>query len=263
MKFAFSVLSLFFSFLLFGQNYPDYKVTYKLNYKLNVDLDAYNVEYFDLITKSTGSVFLSQSKFYHDSINNSSLSKSQKTLQHKKVPRGNFQSIVGVSSKGVTTKDIVGLTNYVIYEDEFPSYQFTNEEKLINGFNCKLVKANYSGRTWNLWYTEEIPLTAGPYKFHGLPGLVIYAADNEEHYIYSLYKYKPIEKTPSIVSDFYLIGSDFEEISLTEYIEIRLKAMSSWSGFLSATGVEIANDDPQEIRNISSKMRKKTNFIEL
>lgn len=46
---------------------------------------------------------------------------------------------------------------------------------MILGYTCKYATINYRGRHWKVWYTEEIPLSYGPWKLHGLPGLIMRA----------------------------------------------------------------------------------------
>lgn len=40
----------------------------------------------------------------------------------------------------------------------------------------------YAGRNWTAWYTEDIPIQFGSYKFNGLPGLILEIYDDKEHY---------------------------------------------------------------------------------
>ena len=42
----------------------------------------------------------------------------------------------------------------------------------------------FRGREWTVFYTEDIPLMDGPWKFHGLPGLIMKASDENGHYTF-------------------------------------------------------------------------------
>lgn len=52
------------------------------------------------------------------------------------------------------------------------------------GYQCRLAKTRYKGRTWSAWYAEDIPLDAGPWKLGGLPGLILRAYDADSFYVF-------------------------------------------------------------------------------
>ena len=55
------------------------------------------------------------------------------------------------------------------------------EETLkIGRFVCKKAIGDFRGRRYIAWFTEEIPLPYGPFKLHGLPGLILEAVDTEK-----------------------------------------------------------------------------------
>lgn len=45
----------------------------------------------------------------------------------------------------------------------------------ILGYDCLMAEAYYHGRHWRAWFAPEIPLSYGPWKLHGLPGLILKA----------------------------------------------------------------------------------------
>ena len=40
------------------------------------------------------------------------------------------------------------------------------------------------------WFTSEIPISEGPWKFHGLPGLIVKLHDTKRHYEFELVSFK-------------------------------------------------------------------------
>ncbi len=68
------------------------------------------------------------------------------------------------------------------FEDSVPniSWKLVDEEKEINGYKVKKATTNLFGRKWDAWYTEEIPISYGPYKFYGLPGLILNIKDSQD-----------------------------------------------------------------------------------
>lgn len=65
-------------------------------------------------------------------------------------------------------------------------WQLVDGEKDILGFNCKKAQCEFRGRSYVVWYTPEIPSQSGPWKFSGLPGLILEANDSKDiHNYYS------------------------------------------------------------------------------
>lgn len=47
--------------------------------------------------------------------------------------------------------------------------------KNILGYECFMAKTDYHGRKWTVWFSPEIPIHDGPWKLHGLPGMILNA----------------------------------------------------------------------------------------
>ncbi len=65
-------------------------------------------------------------------------------------------------------------------------WNLTADTLTIEGYLCYKATASFGGRNWEVWYTEEIPVIYGPWKFFGLPGLTIRANDSEHIHNFSL-----------------------------------------------------------------------------
>jgi len=68
-----------------------------------------------------------------------------------------------------------------------------NEKKTIENYNCQRAVLTFRGRKYEAWFTIEIPISLGPFKFHGLPGLILEINDEKMHY---RYKCIGVEKLP-------------------------------------------------------------------
>lgn len=68
---------------------------------------------------------------------------------------------------------------YYIYEDDATmKWQLVHEFKEISGFQCQKASTKFRGRNYEAWFTSEIPLSFGPWKFNGLPGLILEVYDH-------------------------------------------------------------------------------------
>lgn len=57
-------------------------------------------------------------------------------------------------------------------------WSLNGKEKKVDSFLCKQATCFFRGRTYTAWYTPEIPVNNGPWKFGGLPGLILEIADS-------------------------------------------------------------------------------------
>lgn len=79
-------------------------------------------------------------------------------------------------------------TMYVV-EQEQPIVEWElvpESDTLIATHRCQMARGSYGGREWRAWYTMEIPINDGPYKFSGLPGLIVRVADADNEHIFQL-----------------------------------------------------------------------------
>ena len=65
-----------------------------------------------------------------------------------------------------------------------PEWVLSDEEKDVEGYLCHKATAQYLGRDWTVWYTEEIPLNIGPWLLWGTPGLIVEARDSDNLFIF-------------------------------------------------------------------------------
>lgn len=70
-------------------------------------------------------------------------------------------------------------------------WELEDGDTIISNMHCNKACLELHGRRWTAWYTLEIPISDGPWKLCGLPGLIIQA--EEESGIFS-FKLNGIEK---------------------------------------------------------------------
>ena len=74
------------------------------------------------------------------------------------------------------------------YEEDFPQFewQLSADTITIQDYVCQKAEADFRGRRWTVWFTPEIPIDGGLWKFNGLPGLILRAYDASEHFYFEL-----------------------------------------------------------------------------
>lgn len=73
-------------------------------------------------------------------------------------------------------------SDFFTFEGDFPNWK-TNyiDEKQILGYKCNKATTIFNKRLYTAWYTKEIPISEGPYRFKGLPGLILEIEDTNEY----------------------------------------------------------------------------------
>ena len=60
------------------------------------------------------------------------------------------------------------------------AWTLTEDTMTVSGYLCQQATATFRGVEWRVWYTEEIPSSAEPWRLRGLPGLIV-KAENDAH----------------------------------------------------------------------------------
>ena len=68
--------------------------------------------------------------------------------------------------------------DFYVYTDRapLPAWTLTADTATVCGYLGRKATARFRGRQWEAWYTEELPVDAGPWKLCGLPGLILRAS---------------------------------------------------------------------------------------
>jgi GLPGLI family protein len=91
------------------------------------------------------------------------------------------------AQKTTVVYDRIGATKYHYIEPSSTfEWKIGSETQVIAGYHCQLAETRYGGRTWQAWFTKEIPVSDGPYKFSGLPGLIVKIQDTRKQYSFEL-----------------------------------------------------------------------------
>ncbi len=87
--------------------------------------------------------------------------------------------------KKIVFTDFVPFDSF-LYEEDLNTIKWViiNEKKKFLGYNIQKAVTNYGGRNWVAWFTPDIPINEGPYKFYGLPGLILEIRDSKNHFVF-------------------------------------------------------------------------------
>lgn len=133
-----------------------------------------------------------------------------------------------------------GRAYYVEPMDDI-NWVVTDSTKNILGYNCIKGEAEYHGRHWTAWFAPDIPVQDGPWKLHGLPGLILAASESCGHHSFEA---TGIQTANTRIAPVYK-PSDYDEYSRLELLRTQRKALTNSSATIKAqTGIDVGRDEP-------------------
>jgi len=267
-----SILLIFFSFSLFHSQ-TDKKdpliadFTYLMKGKIYKSTPNYtHEELFSLQVTKDQAFFISEKSLKFDSIFQSEFQKAIRggttgiNFRGKSFPKSKFKYAIIQSNKNIQFFENVGMTLLSYTEPMIYNWKLINESKIINSFNCKKAELSYKGRNWTAWYSTEIPLSYGPYKFSGLPGLIIKISDQSGDYDFELVKSvssnKLQGKFPTINKRRY---EGAKETTAAGLQKAKKNFNENLIGSLSNSETTIVSDSAENLRNIQKQKQRDLN----
>ena len=92
-----------------------------------------------------------------------------------------------------------GLDKIRVDDDRKMNWKILQKRQNILGYEAQEALLNFAGRKWTAWFTTDIPVQDGPYKFHGLPGLILKIEDDKKSHVYELAGIKILPEIYSIL----------------------------------------------------------------
>lgn len=70
------------------------------------------------------------------------------------------------------------------YEEDLPEmdWKIQDETDTLLGYMVQKAVCSFRGRDYTAWFAPQLPMQAGPWKFSGLPGLILKVEDSRGHY---------------------------------------------------------------------------------
>jgi GLPGLI family protein len=78
------------------------------------------------------------------------------------------------------------LEDNFIYEEDLPVFDWKifDDKQEILSYQCQKATTSFRGRDYVAWFAPDIPVPNGPWKFGGLPGLILKLSDSENNFVY-------------------------------------------------------------------------------
>lgn len=131
------------------------------------------------------------------------------------------------------------------------------KDTAILGYQCKKANTSFAGRNYTAWFTTEIPISEGPYKFRGLPGLILKISDSEKQHVFTIIA---IEK-PKFIQPIVFQDTKTTGIAPSEYVKALNANNARLLGEVQSNGKYIFNNEESKAKSIQ-KLKSRNNFIE-
>ncbi len=173
------------------------ELRYTLKFKKNYKQIEYNID--DRIVQVGSHIIKDYSKiiFYFDSLTTENDRRGKNSPGNQNVVYS-YELFNDLNQRNSCTKYRMPLNGGTIcYTAKLPLLKWTlvpDSTREILGYACNKATTSFAGREYVAWYTVDIPLPYGPYKFYGLPGLVMEVEDLTKLYIWELKGIQNLER---------------------------------------------------------------------
>jgi GLPGLI family protein len=112
-------------------------------------------------------------------------------------------------------------TKYFVHDEvEKPVWKIDETKtKRILGYNCIKAKTNFRGSEITAYFTRELPYSAGPYKFFGLPGIILDIREDNNNY--NIWKAEKVELSVDPKINFAPTLSNYPKMNIKDFIEMK------------------------------------------
>ncbi|AQW98077.1 GLPGLI family protein [Elizabethkingia anophelis] len=239
------------------------RFTYELTYKIDsTNLRDIRKELFFLDVLGKESRFASQNKLMKDSViysvGVSNDATAALSMMGRMKTKFNYNIYTNLERPEQMIVETIGMKNY---KYQFPlskmNWKIEDEVKKIGIYNCQKATLEIGGRKWIAWFTPDVPLNFGPYKFQGLPRLIVSVSDAKSHYSFMLQGNKK-EKVL------------FSPLTIQRVTEIKpgdvekLRQNADGAGIFNMSGFQLSPEMQREAeKRLKERKKKENNLLEL
>ena len=141
----------------------------------------------------------------------------------------------------MTVTDGLLLQDYQ-YEDSMNCMNWTigDSAKTVLGYTVQDATCNFRGHRWHAWFAPDIPIMDGPWKFHGLPGLIMEVTDERKYHVFKIVGIRKVTDMPIVFSKTYVGTEKFEKIDRRKFLKLQRKQLEDSAGYTKLeTGIDL------------------------
>ena len=149
----------------------------------------------------------------------------------------------------MTITDRISLQDYC-YVDSLHTQTWTmgDSTREVLGYMCQQATADFRGRRWTAWFTTDIPISDGPWKLGGLPGLILKAYDERQQHVFTAVGLERVKDEPIIFNQQDGRNRRFEPTNRLEFLRMERRFLMDSNSFIQMeTGIDLLGDEPNQV----------------
>lgn len=148
--------------------------------------------------------------------------------------------------KKITVTDVIR-GNWVSYKDTLNAqpWQMTDSTKEVLGYVCQQAVCYFRGRYWTAWFAPDIPISDGPWKFGGLPGLILEVYDRGYQYHFTMMGVEKTANDPIVFSLPVNEKAVYKSVQRKEFLKAKFFDLNHSGSLMNAEyGLSMGEDKP-------------------
>ena len=149
----------------------------------------------------------------------------------------------------MTITDQISSQDYC-YVDSLHTQTWTmgDSTREVLGYTCQQATADFRGRRWTAWFATDIPISDGPWKLGGLPGLILEAYDEGQQHVFTAVGLERVKDEPIIFNRSFRGNHRFEQTNRLEFLRMERRFLMDSNSFIQMeTGIDLLGDEPNQV----------------
>jgi GLPGLI family protein len=188
-----SILFLFLSISIYGQEMvmnTEYVAIYDFKFKTDSLSSNYTEDKMGLFISDKKSLIQSLNVQKRDSVLSKIKETNVRELNFSSIPRVKFNFNIIKKQDSTIFYEKLGNIFIGYYDKPKFDWKIINDFKTINDYKCQKAILTFRGRNYIAWFSNDIPINDGPYKFRDLPGLIFEIQDTKNNFFFNLVSFK-------------------------------------------------------------------------
>ncbi|MCP1251470.1 MULTISPECIES: GLPGLI family protein [Elizabethkingia] len=173
--------------------------------------------------------------------------------------------------------DLLENSAFKLRSEDSQTWKLSDDKKVIKNLTLQKATSTWGGRNWTAWFSADLPFQEGPYRFHGLPGLIVELYDEQNDYHFNLVRtenlkqvsknqFLEVTKQMGVLVDWdrYKKAKLAYYDSPVSFIKNAAGTVNSNDGIFLNDGTKVTSSNIREVNErLKSNIRKDNNPVDL